>query len=102
MDKVAESYAKTNAVLYDVGWGSDIAACRKALPKAVFSLRIDPVQTKTWSTGDVEREVRRCVEASGDLEKTALCCINMDADVPDENVRKLLKRNFLWRKNRTI
>ena len=92
MDKIAESYAKTNAILYDVGWGSDIAVCRGALPEAVFGLRIDPVQIKIWSTGDVEREVRRCVEASGDLENTALCCLNMDAHVPDENVRTLSRQ----------
>ena len=91
MEKVAESYARTNAVLYDVGWGSDIAACRKALPESILSIRIDPAKMKIWTTDDVKCEVNRCITASRNLNRTALCCVNMDADVPDENVRELFE-----------
>lgn len=91
MEKVVQSYAKTNAVLYDVGWGSDISACRKALPEAVLCIRIDPVKMRTWTTDDVQCHVIRCIEASGDMNKTALCCVNMGADVPDANVKKLFE-----------
>ena len=89
MHKVSASYAKTNAILYDVGWGSDIAFCRKNLPASVFSIRIDPVKMNSWTTIELEDEVHRCVKASGALDKTVLCCVNIDANVPDKNVRTL-------------
>lgn len=38
---------------------------------------------------EVDREVRRLIAAAGPKDKIAVCCINMDADVPDENVIQL-------------
>jgi len=91
MEKVAESYAKTDPMLLDVGWGSDIALCREKLPNAILSLRIDPVQMNKWTPDDVEREVSRCIEAAGPRDQIAVCCINMDKSVPEENVFKLFE-----------
>jgi len=91
MHRVADSYAKTGAVLYDVGWGSDVALCREKLPNALLSLRVDPVQMNTWTPDEVDREVRKLIDAAGERDKIAVCCINMDASVPDENVVQLFR-----------
>lgn len=86
MHKVAESYAQVDPVLLDVGWGSDIAACRAELPNAIFSLRIDPVQMNRWTPDEIDREIRRCVESAGSRDQIAVCCVNLDGNVPDENI----------------
>lgn len=91
MHKVAASYAKFESKLFDVGWGSDVAACRKELPNAVFSLRIDPVQMIGWTPDDVHRELGRLILAAAPLERLAVCCINMDSAVPDENVAAIFQ-----------
>ncbi len=91
MHKVAESYAKVNPVLLDVGWGSNISFCREKLPNAVLSLRMDPVQMNNWKPKDVDCEVRKLINSAGDKDKIALCCVNMDANVPDENVIQLFE-----------
>ena len=91
MHRVAGSYAKTNAVMYDVGWGSDIKYCREKLPDAMFSVRISPVKMNTWNVEEAEREILRCLKESGPIEKTAICCINMDADIREDNLVKLLE-----------
>ncbi len=91
MHKVAESYAKSDPVLLDVGWGSNIAFCREKLPNSILSLRIDPVQMNTWTPDEVQRHVSRCIEAGGPLDQLAVCCINMDKNVPEENVFKLFE-----------
>ena len=86
MHRFADTYATTNAVFFDVGWGSDIAACRAALPDAILSLRMDPVLMEQWSVKEVKTELERCLNEAGPLDKTAVCCINMGHAVPDENV----------------
>ncbi|MCF6175476.1 MAG: hypothetical protein L3J71_06900 [Victivallaceae bacterium] len=86
MHKVAESYAQVDPELLDVGWGAEISLCRQKLPDAILSLRIDPVQMNTWTVADVEQNVRRCINMGGARDKLAVCCINMDSNVPEENV----------------
>jgi len=91
MHRFAEVYGETGAVLYDVGWGSDIAFCREKLPDAILSLRVDPVQMGTWTSREVDYEVRRLIDAAGSETKIAVCCINMDDQVPDENIIQLFE-----------
>ena len=87
LEHVAEAYARIPGLAFvDVGWGSDVAACRRALPEAYFSLRLNPARLRTQSPPEVQADVERLVESAGPLEKLALCCIAMDADTPDENV----------------
>jgi uroporphyrinogen-III decarboxylase len=91
MHKVAESYATFDSVLFDVGWGSDVAACRKVLPDAVFSIRLDPVQMARWTPAQVDSELATRVRAAAPLDQVAVCCVNMDSTVPDANVAAIFE-----------
>ena len=90
LERVAEAYARVPGLAYvDVGWGSDVAASRKALPAAFFSLRLSPVRLRTQSPAEVRADVFSLLEQAGPLEQAALCCVAMDASTPDENVRAI-------------
>ncbi len=90
MHKVRNEYAQVEgAEFFDVGWGSDVAACRLALPNAIFSLRLSPVRVATLSPAEVAADVEGLLRSSGPLEQAAVCCINMDDKTPDENVRAI-------------
>ncbi len=92
MHKVRNEYAQVEgAELFDVGWGSDIAACRAALPQAILSLRLSPVRVSTLSPAEVAADVEGLLRAAGPLERAALCCINLDDQTPDENVRAIFQ-----------
>ena len=92
LEHVVEAYARIPGLAFvDVGWGSDVAACRKALPETYFSLRLNPARMRTQSPADVRADVGDLVEKAGPLEKLALCCIGMDAETPDENVRAIFE-----------
>ena len=99
MDGIASEYAKVeNAVLFDVGWGSDIARCRKQLPDAILSLRFDPVQLRTFTVDEVEQHTRRMLDEAKPLEQCAFCCVNIDHGTPDENIRKMFEAVDGYRK----
>jgi hypothetical protein len=92
MHKVRAEYAKVDgAEFFDVGWGSDVAACRAALPNAIFSLRMSPVRVATLPREQVVADAESLLRAAGPLERAALCCINLDDRTPDENVRALFE-----------
>jgi hypothetical protein len=92
MHKVRNEYALVKeAEFFDVGWGSNVAACRAALPQAVFSLRLSPVRVSTLTPAEVAADVEGLLRAAGPLERAALCCINMDDKTPDENVRTIFQ-----------
>ena len=88
LGKHADNYAKVSDVsFYDVGWGSDIAVCRKKLPDAFFNLRYDPKKMGQAEPGEVKEDVTRMLEESGDPKKTGFCCINMmNGDAPKRNL----------------
>lgn len=92
MHKVRHEYARVEGVeLFDVGWGSDVAACRAALPNAIFSLRLSPVRVATLTPREVAADVESLLRAAGSLERAAVCCINLDDRTPDENVRAIFE-----------
>ena len=92
MHALAPSYAKVDgAVLFDVGWGSDVAACRAVLPDKILSLRLSPVRVMTATPEEIERDLVGLLEQARPLEKAAICCINMDYGTPDENVRRIFE-----------
>jgi hypothetical protein len=99
MHKVAAMYAEIKgAVFFDVGWGSDIRACRATLPDAIFSLRLSPVRVSTLSRAEVIADVERVLNAGAPLERAVVCCINMDGETPDENVRAIYETVERFRK----
>jgi hypothetical protein len=99
MHKVRNEFARVDGTeLFDVGWGSDIAACRAALPNAIFSLRLNPVRVASLSRKEVVEDVEKLLHAAGPLERAALCCINMDDQTPDENVRAIFETAAAYRR----
>ncbi len=92
MHKVRHEYARVDGVeFFDVGWGSDVAACRAALPNAIFSLRLSPVRVGGVTPSEVAADVEGLLCSAGPLERAALCCINLDDKTPDENVRAIFE-----------
>ena len=92
MHKVRDEFARVDgAVLFDVGWGSDVAACRAALPNAVFSLRLNPTRIASLTAEEVVADVKGLLRAAGPLERAAVCCVNLDDRTPDENVRAIFR-----------
>jgi uroporphyrinogen-III decarboxylase len=87
----AQSYARLPVVFLDVGWGSDVARCRKKLPHAFLNLRLNPVRMLQCSAAEIRRDAEQLLAAAGDTRNVGLCCINMDYGTPDENVRALLE-----------
>jgi hypothetical protein len=92
LERVVHAYAKVPGLAHvDVGWGSDVAACRQALPDAFFSLRLNPVRLRAQTPGEVRSDVARLLEAAGPADKVAICCVAMDAATPDDNVRAIFE-----------
>lgn len=99
MHNVAEGYSKVkDACFFDVGWGADIAYCRKKLPDAFFNVRLSPVKIKDCKPDEVEKDLVNLLENAGDLSKVGICCINMDFGTPEENVRRIFEIAERYRK----
>ena len=82
----ASAYAELPLAFIDVGWGSDVAACRKALPDVFFNLRLSPVRMLTCTPQEIAADTESLLSAAGPLELAGVCCINMDYGTPDENI----------------
>ena len=88
LERVIEAYARVPGLAYvDVGWGSDVVACRKALPEAFLSLRLNPARLRGQTPAQVRRDVERLRKQAGPLHRVALCCVARDAGTRAENVR---------------
>ncbi len=86
-----DAYSKVAAVFYDVGWESDVARCREAFPDAFLNLRLSPVRMLQQAADDIREDTEQLLLAAGPLDKTGVCCINMDYGTPDENVVAMLE-----------
>jgi uroporphyrinogen-III decarboxylase len=86
MHRIAPEYAKTPAVFFDVGWGSDVARCREALPDAFFNLRLNPVRMLQRTPAEIAEDTEKLLLAAGPLHQAGVCCINMDYGTPDDNI----------------
>lgn len=89
LEKYAQAYATLPLSFLDIGWGSDIAACVKVFPNAFLNLRLSPVRLMNCKSQEVVADVDRLLREAGG-GKLGICCINMDASTPDENVAALL------------
>lgn len=86
LERYAAAYAELPLGFVDVGWGSDVAACRRALPEAFFNLRLSPLRMLTCTPQEVAADTEALLRAAGLLERAGVCCINMDYGTPDENL----------------
>lgn len=94
MHLIAPVYADLPASFFDVGWGSDVAQCRDALPDAFLNLRLNPVRMLQCTAAEIAADTEGLLQAAasaGSLDKIGLCCINMDHGTPDENIRALFE-----------
>lgn len=88
---MAPVYAELPLTMVDVGWGSDVAAVRDALPDAFLNLRLSPVRMLQASPQEIAADTESLLEAAGPLESVGVCCINMDFGTPDENIFAMFK-----------
>ena len=99
MHHVVEGYAKVKETcFFDVGWGADIAYCRKKIPDAFFNLRLSPVRIRNCTPDEIEADLVNLIENAGELSKIGICCINMDDGTPDENVLRIFEVAESYRK----
>ena len=77
--------------MVDVGWGSDVAAVREALPDAFLNLRLNPVRMFTATPQEIAEDTEELLRAADPLKKVGVCCINMDYGTPDENIFAMYK-----------
>lgn len=92
----AKAYARTGAVFYDVGWGSNVAQCGRAFPQAFLNLRLSPVRMLHCSADEIQRDAEQLLAAADRKEHVGLCCTNMDYGTPDANVMALLVVTRAW------
>jgi uroporphyrinogen-III decarboxylase len=101
LEHVVAAYARVPGLAYvDVGWGSDVAACRQALPGACFSLRLSPARIRAQTPAQVRADVQHLLDGAGPLDRVALCCVAMDAGTPDDNVRAIFDAAARYRQKR--
>jgi hypothetical protein len=86
MERYAPVYAEVPAVYFDVGWGSDLAACRRHLPDAFLNLRLSPVRMKSLSAREAAADAESLLSACPGLDRAGISCINMDHGTPDDNL----------------
>ena len=86
LHRIASIYAELPAVFFDVGWGSDLAQCREALPDAFLNLRLSPVRMLRCTPGEIAKDTEKLLLAAGSLGQAGVCCINMDYGTPDDNI----------------
>jgi uroporphyrinogen-III decarboxylase len=91
LQRYASAYAELPLSFVDVGWGSDVAACRKALPEVFFNLRLSPVRMLTCTPPEIVADTESLLRAAGPLELAGVCCINMDYGTPNENIFAMYK-----------
>lgn len=85
--RFADSYTKLGRLDFlDVGWGGDLKLLREKLPNTFLNIRLSPVEILQQSEDEIHSTICRLVEESGDPYLTGVCCINMDANVPDSKV----------------
>jgi hypothetical protein len=84
--KMAPLYAELPLCYLEVGWGSDVAACRKALPEAFLNLRLHPVRMLQCTPEEIATDTEALLRSAGPLEQVGVCCVNMDHGTPDDNI----------------
>ena len=86
LHKIAPVYAELPLVMVDVGWGSDVAQVREALPAAFLNLRLNPVRMLQEDAQTIAADTTALLCAAGAVDNVGVCCINMDYGTPDENI----------------
>jgi hypothetical protein len=91
LQKYAPAYSRMPVRFFDVGWGSDAGECARLFPDAFLNLRMNPVRLLQSAPTEVYREVQDLLRSCGRRNQVGMCCINMDAETPDANVRAMFQ-----------
>jgi hypothetical protein len=102
LQRYASAYAELPLAFVDVGWGSDVAACRQALPQTFFNLRLSPVRMLNCSPQEIAADTQALLQAAGPLELAGVCCINIDYNTPDANLFAMYEVVEKYRQGCTI
>ena len=86
LHSIAPVYAELPLTMVGVGWESDVAKVREALPDTFLNLRLSPIRMLQNSPAEIAADTEMLLQATGPLDKTGICCINMDFGTPDENL----------------
>jgi hypothetical protein len=86
MQRVAVEYARLPLAYCEVGWDSDVARVREAMPNIFLNLRLSPIRMLQCTPQEVAEDTEALLRAAGPLEKTGVCCINLDYGTPDDNL----------------
>jgi len=87
----ARQYTRMPVCFFDVGSGSDAGRCSSLFPNAFLNLRMNPVHLLENSADVVYGEAQEILRACGRTRDVGVCCINMDGQTPDDNVRALFQ-----------
>lgn len=85
----AKAYSGLDLKFADVGWGSDVARCRRHLPDTFLNLRLSPVRMLQSTAAEIRADAATLARAAG--VNFGLCAINMDHGTPDENVLAMIE-----------
>lgn len=86
LHRMAPEYAKLLLKMVGVGWGSDVAMVRQALPDAFLNLRLSPIRMLQAAPQEIAADTENLLRDAAPLELAGVCCINMDDGTPDENI----------------
>jgi len=100
LHKVAPYYAELPLKMVGVGWGSDVAKVRAALPDAFLNLRMSPFRMLQATPEEIASDAEYLLQAAGPLDKAGICCINMDYGTPDENIFAMFEVVERYRKEK--
>lgn len=100
MERYAGAYAQIPVSYCDVGWGSDTRKCREQLPDAFLGLRLNPVRMLTATAAEIRADLQSLLDPLDSLDRIGVCCINMDAGTPMENLVTVCEMIEEYRRNR--
>jgi hypothetical protein len=90
LHRFAGAYSRVPLSFLDVGWGSDVAQVRAAFPGVFLNLRLSPGRMLDASAEEIREDTRCLLRSAGHGGPVGVCCINMDAGTPDQNVGAML------------
>jgi hypothetical protein len=91
LQRYTKAYSQVSPRFFDVGWGSDVARSSADLPDAFLNLRLSPVRMLQLSEREIHDDILGLLRAAGRRDCVGICCINMDRDTPDPNVRAMFR-----------
>lgn len=89
LHKFSNIYAKLPSIFFDVGWGSDVYLCSKTFARSFLSLRLSPVRLLQCNQDEIYQDTLSLLTSADRDNNFGVCCINMDAGTPDENVKTI-------------